>query len=125
MNKKLSALFNEVPLKPDFNPVRTAIESSQDRPEVAAALKLFASMPPSTGVFANPVRHRLEIPARGDTLEIDIRSFALRGQLFEDEIVTGTADANRVIFVGLFNRTPAPRRQSCLKGFFRTHSNLV
>jgi len=117
MNKKLSALFNEVPLKPDFNPVRTAIESSQDRPEVAAALKLFASMPPSTGVFANPVRHRLEIPARGDTLEIDIRSFALRGQLFEDEIVTGTADANRVIFVGLFNRTPSPEEAKLFERF--------
>jgi len=117
MNKKLSALFNEVPPKPDFDPVRTAIESSRDRPEAAAALKLFASMPPSTGVFANPVRHRLEIPARGDTLEIDIRSFALRGQLFEDDIVIGSADANRVIFAGLFNRIPGPEEEKLFGRF--------
>ena len=109
MNKTLSALFNAVPRKSDFNPVRTAIESSQDRPEVAAALKLFASMPPSTAVFANPVRHRLGIAASDTTLELDIRSFALRGKLFEEDIITGVADAIRVVFVGLFDRVPEPQ----------------
>ncbi len=90
MDKKLHALFNEVPPKSDFDPVKIAIESSQDKPEIAAALKLFASMPPSTGVFANPVRYHLEIPASGATLEIDIRSFAIRGKLFEEDIITGS-----------------------------------
>src|SRR4249919_2342650 len=106
MNKTLSALFNEVPRKSDFNPVRAAIERSEDRPDVAAALKLYASMPPSTAVFANPVRHRLGIPASDTTLELEIRSFALRGKLFEEDIVTGVADAIRVVFVGLFDRVP-------------------
>jgi citrate synthase len=117
MNKKLSALFNEVPRKSNFNPVRTAIESSEDRPEVAAALKLFASMPPSTAVFANPVRHRLEIPASDTTLELDIRSFAMRGKLFEEDIVKGVADAIRVVFVGLFDRVPEPQDTKLFANF--------
>jgi len=117
MNKKLSVLFNEVPRKPDFNPVRTAIDSSQDRPDVAAALKFFASMPPSTAVFANPVRHRLEMPASDATLEIDIRSFALRGRLFEEDIVSGVADPMRVVFVGLFDRLPEPQDAKLFAGF--------
>ena len=37
-------------------------------------------------------------------LELDIRSFAIRGCLLEEDIVTGSADAIRVIFVGLFGR---------------------
>jgi citrate synthase len=109
MNKKVSTLFNEVPLKSEFNPLRTAIVTSGDRPEVAAALKLFASMPPSTKVFANPVRHRLGIPASDTNLELDIRSFALRGKLLEEDIVSGVADAIRVVFVGLFDRVPEPQ----------------
>jgi citrate synthase len=107
MDKCISALFSEVPVKPDFNPIRTAIENSQDRPDVAAALKHFASMPPATRVFANPARHRLEVPAAsGATLELGIRSFTLRGKLQEEDIVNGTADAVRMIFAGLFDRVP-------------------
>jgi len=106
MNKKFSALFSEVPPPPDFNPVKKAIGCSQDRPEVAAALKLFASMPPSTSVFGNPVRYHLEIPANDAILELSVRSFTVRGKIFEDDIIAGTADAIRVIFVGLFGRIP-------------------
>jgi citrate synthase len=106
MNKQISTLFSQVPAKPEFNPVKAAIENSHDRPDVAAALKQFASMPPSTGVFANPVRHRLEIPVNGEPLELDIRSFTVRGRLLEEDIVHGDADAIRVIFTGLFDRIP-------------------
>ena len=102
----MSALFSEVPAKSEFNPIQSAIEASQDRPAVAAALKLFASMPASTRVFANPPRYRLEVPASGATLELDIRSFTLRGKLQEEDIVNGRADAVGVIFAGLFDRVP-------------------
>jgi citrate synthase len=106
MNKQISTLFSQVPAKPEFNPVKAAIENSNDMPNVAAALKHFASMPPSTGVFANPVRHRLKLPVNGESLELDIRSFAVRGRLLEEDIVHGDADAVRVIFTGLFDRVP-------------------
>ncbi len=106
MDSKLAAIFSEVPVKPDYNPVRKAIETSKDKPEVAAALKLFSSMPPSTGVLANPVRHHHRVRAGAATLELDIRSFAVRGQLFEEDIVAGKSDAIQLIFVGLFGRMP-------------------
>src|SRR5215831_14745534 len=48
MDPRLLAIFSNVPPKPDYDPVRKSIESSKDRPEVAAALKLFSSMPSST-----------------------------------------------------------------------------
>jgi hypothetical protein len=57
MNPRLLSVFSEVPAKPEYYPVRDAIEGSKDRSEVLAALKLFSSMPQSTAVFANPVRH--------------------------------------------------------------------
>jgi citrate synthase len=107
MNSNLLAIFSGVPAKPDYNPVRRSIEASADRPDVVAALKLFSSMPPSTGVLANPVRHHHQIAAGKTTLELDIRSFTVRGQLFEEDIVSGKADAIDVIFVGLFGRYPA------------------
>src|SRR5262249_1655278 len=117
MDTKLSALFSEVPGKPDYNPVRTAIESSKDRPDVAAALKLFVSMPPSTGVLANPVRHKHQLPARNATLELDIRSFTVRGKLFEEDIVTGKADAVSVICMGLFGRLPTDEEARLFRQF--------
>jgi citrate synthase len=117
MIKKLSALFDEVPPKSDFNPVKSAIANSQGNAEVAAALKLFASMPASTALFANPVRHHLEVPAGGAVLELDIRSFTVRGKIFEEDIVTGTADAISVIFVGLFGRIPEPPEAKLFAAF--------
>src|SRR5579884_2777460 len=106
MDEKLASLFAQVPPRPDYNPVRKAIDASKDRPETANALKFFISMPPSTSVLANPVRHKLEAPARDATLELDVRSFTIRGKLFEEDIVSGKADAVRVIFAGLFDRFP-------------------
>src|SRR5215467_14432956 len=106
MNSTLPSIFTEVPSKPDYNPVRKSIEASADRPEVAAALKLFSSMPPSTAVLANPVRHHHQLPAANTTLEVDIRSFTVRGRVFEEDIVAGKVDAIGVIFAGLFGRCP-------------------
>lgn len=106
MNKKLSALLSQVPARPSHNPVAKAMELSKESPAVVAALKLFASMPPSTGVLANPVRHHQSVPCTGGSLELEIRSFTVRGKVFEDDIIAGTTDAIRLIFVGLFDRDP-------------------
>jgi citrate synthase len=81
-----------------------------------SALQRVASMPPSTGVIANPVRHHCMIHCGNQAIELNIRSFAIRGCLLEEDIVTGAADAVRSIFVGLFGRFPT---RSELKAFPR------
>jgi citrate synthase len=101
--KRSPAFLSELPAAPEYNPVRVAIGRSTDK-EITAALQLFASMPPSTGVFANPVRYHHTVNCTGSPLELDTRSFGIRGCLLEEDIVTGSADAFRVIFVGLFGR---------------------
>lgn len=103
MPKRWPPFLSELPSAPEYSPVGTAIAKTNDS-EIAAALRLFASMPPSTGVLANPVRHHLPIACNGVALELNIRSFGIRGCLLEEDIVTGAADATRVIFVGLFGR---------------------
>src|SRR5438105_12431467 len=95
--------LSELPDAPEYNPVRAAVGKATDT-EIAAALHLFASMPPSTGVFANPVRYHHRLSCNGTPLELNIRSFGIRGCLLEEDIVTGSADAFRTIFVGLFGR---------------------
>src|SRR5262245_13845322 len=110
MMKHLPAFLSELPPAPRFNPVRKAIEKTND-PEVAAALGLFASMPPSTDVLANPVRYQRTVICNDLPLQLSIRSFGLRGCLLEEDIVTGSADAVRVIFVGLFGRFPTSAEQ--------------
>src|SRR3989454_3841419 len=101
--KRLPLFLSELPAAPEYNPVSKAIAKTNDS-EIAAALRLFASMPPSTGVLANPVRYHHPITCNGFLLELNIRSFGVRGCLLEEDIVTGLADAIRVIFVGLFGR---------------------
>src|SRR6516225_92801 len=68
---------------------------------------LFSQVPPKPEY--NPVRKA--------TLELDIRSFTVRGKLFEEDIVTGRADAIRVIFVGLFGRPPEESEARQLRQF--------
>src|SRR5262245_40155604 len=97
--------MTELPAPPDYHPVDKAIGKTND-PEIAAALRLFASMPPSTGVLANPVRYHHTVTCRETPVELSIRSFGLRGCLLEEDIVTGSVEAMRVIFVGLFGRFP-------------------
>jgi citrate synthase len=109
--KKVPAFFSELPAVPEYNPVTRAIEKAAD-PEIVAALRLFASMPPSTGVFANPVRYHQTVTCGADSLDLSIRSFGLRGRLMEEDIIAGSADAVRTIFVGLFGRFPTPREHS-------------
>ena len=103
MPKRPPAFLSELPAPPDYRPVADAIARTKDS-EAAAALQLFASMPPSTGVLANPVRYHREIRCGTVSLELSIRSYGIRGCLLEEDIVTGSADAISVIFVGLFGR---------------------
>ena len=103
MPQRLPHFLSELPAAPEYNPVSKAIAKTSDS-EIASALRLFASMPPSTGVLANPVRYHHPIACNGFLLELNIRSFGVRGCLLEEDIVTGSADAIRVIFVGLFGR---------------------
>src|SRR5437879_8903918 len=101
--QRLPHFLSESPAAPEYNPVSKAIAKTSDS-EIAAALRLFASMPPSTGVLANHVRYHHPIACDGFPLELNIRSFGVRGCLLEEDIVTGSADAFRAIFVGLFGR---------------------
>src|SRR5215467_13637190 len=117
MNSTLPSIFTEVPSKPDYNPVRKSMEASADRAEVAAALKLFSSMPSSTAVLANPVRHHHQLAATNTTLQVDIRSFTVRGRVFEEDIVSGRVDAIGVIFAGLFGRSPTDEESRLLQQY--------
>ena len=83
MDKRLSALLSIVPPKPDYDPVRRAIDDTDTKPEVAAVLKQFASVPPATGVLANPVRHHQTVTCDNASLDLSIRSFTLRGTLMD------------------------------------------
>ena len=114
MKKRLPAFFSEVPPAPQYNPVAKAIEKTTDA-ETAAALRLFSSMPASTSVFANPVRYHLTIRCGETPVELSIRSFALRGCLFEENIAAGASDAVRTIFAGLFGRSPLPAEYSVFR----------
>ncbi|PYS53507.1 MAG: hypothetical protein DMG13_12120 [Acidobacteria bacterium] len=117
MEKYLSDLFSIVPPKPDHDPVRKAAARCAEDFEVASVLRQFASMPPSTAVLANPVRHHLSVVCGQTQLQLNIRSFSIRGLLFEEDIVTGAADPLRVIFVGLFGRFPTGVEMNLFSGF--------
>jgi hypothetical protein len=103
MEKRLSTLLSIVPPKPDYDRVRRAIEDADTKPEVAAVLKQFASMPPSTGILANPVRHQRTMRAITPPLDLSIRSFTVQGMLMEEHR-RGCGGPPEVIFVGLFGR---------------------
>lgn len=115
MPRRAPHFLSELPVAPEYSPVSRAIAKTSDS-EIAAALRLFSSMPPSTEVLANPVRYHQSITCNGDPLELNIRSYGMRGCLLEEDIVTGSVDAVRVIFVGLFGRfaTAAERRSFCV-----------
>lgn len=105
MPRRLAAFMSELPQAPPYNPVRDAITQTTDT-RAAAALQLFASMPASTGILANPVRYHHTVRCGEEKVELSIRSFGIRGCLFEEDIVTGAADPFLTIFVGLFGRFP-------------------
>ena len=118
--------MSEIPAVSEYNPVREALAGTNDS-HIAPALRSFASMPPSTAVFANPVRYYRAVACGGTSVDLSIRSFAIRGCLLEEDIITGSADAVRVIFVGLFGRfaTAGERRSfsSLLAREFNTAVN--
>ena len=119
MPGKSLAFMSELPEAPRYQPVRDAISQTTDA-KASAALQLFASMPASTGVLANPVRYHDTVRCNGEPIEVSIRSFGIRGCLFEEDIVTGRADTFRTVFVGLFGRFPQVDE---LRAFSRLLSN--
>ena len=97
-------IFAVLPSAPDYNPVKTAIARAEELGEkpIATTLGYFATMPASTGIIANPVLHHTPVDCNGTTITLDIRSFTIRGQVPESEIVAGKVGPIDVIFCGLF-----------------------
>jgi hypothetical protein len=118
MSNDLQSLLEEVPSRPNYNPTQTAIAEATGSglTSVVNVLKQFASMPPSTGIIANPVRYKGALDCSGASVLTDVRSFTIRGILFEEDIVTGAADTIRVIFAGLFGRLPRSPEEAGLLG---------
>ena len=118
MSKDLQSLLAEVPPKPNYNPTQTAINEAANSglTGVVTVLKQFTSMPPSTGIIANPVRYKGTLDCNGTPVLTDVRSFTIRGILFEEDVVTGAADTIRVIFTGLFGREPQDAGEAKLLG---------
>ena len=104
MSKDLQSLLGEVPPKPNYNPTQSAVAeaTASGQTNVVNVLKQFSSMPPSTGIIANPVRYKGSLDCNGTPVLTDVRSFTIRGILFEEDVVTGAMDTINVIFAGLF-----------------------
>jgi hypothetical protein len=118
MSNDLQSLLAEVPQKPNFNPTQSAISEATGSglTGIVGVLKQFSSMPSSTGIIANPVRYKGTLDCDATPVLTDVRSFTIRGILFEEDIVTGAADTLRVIFVGLFGRVPQSTDEAKLLG---------
>src|SRR5262245_59662309 len=116
MTHRNSQFMSELPAVPEYNPVRKAIADTKDS-QTASTLRLFATMPASTPVFANPVRYHRTVACGETSVDLNIRSFGIRGCLLEEDIVTGSADAMRVIFVGLFGRFATAEERRSFSAF--------
>ena len=69
MPGKSFAFMSELPEAPQYQPVRDAISQTTDA-KASAALQLFASMPASTGILANPVRYHNTVRCNGEPIEV-------------------------------------------------------
>ena len=100
--------LSELPAPSDYAPVTEAITRSTElgEAEITKALSGLVSMPQSTTVFANPPLHAANVDCNGTSIELQIRSFSIRGLLSESEIVAGNVTPSHLIFVGLFGRLP-------------------
>lgn len=119
MIRRAVPFLSELPEAPLYDPLREAMTATTE-PKISATLQRFASMPRSTGVIANPVRHHCKVSCGGEPVHLSIRSFAIRGCLLEEDIVTGAAHPTKTIFVGLFGRFPT---SSELRSFSRLLSS--
>ena len=109
LSAALRTLLAEVPAVSSHHPVRDAAARAEELKEgkIAKALRLFVSMPPSTRILANPPLYRATVDCDGTEIQLEIRSFSIRGLIAEHEIVTGAVDPVTLIFVGLFGRRPS------------------
>jgi citrate synthase len=105
MTSRPAPFLSELPEAPLYDPLREVMAATTE-PKIAATLQRFASMPRSTGVIANPVRHHCKVTCGGEAVDLSIRSFAIRGCVLEEDIVTGATNPMKTIFVGLFGCFP-------------------
>lgn len=105
MTSRPAPFLSELPEAPLYDPLREVMAATTE-PKIAATLQRFASMPRSTGVIANPVRHHCKVTCDGEAVDLSIRSFAIRGCVLEEDIVTGATNPMKTIFVGLFGCFP-------------------
>ena len=100
--------LSELPPPSNYTPVSDAIERSQtlEEKEITSTLAGLSSLPQSTAVFANPVQHSATAMCEGTEIELQIRSFSIRGQVREGEIVAGKLTPAQLIYAGLFGRRP-------------------
>ena len=108
----LRGLLSGVPPVSEYSPTSDALKRARElgEKEVAAALKRFLSMPQSTTTLANPSLYKTTVDADGSEVELDIRSYSIRGVVQEDEIVRGEIGPHGLIFAGLFGRRPGRLR---------------
>jgi len=100
--------LSELPSPSDYSPVSTAVEKSTQLGEdqISATLTSLLSLPQSTTVFANPIQHQATVTCSEAEIELQIRSFAIRGLIQESEIVSGQLTPAQLIFTGLFGQQP-------------------
>jgi hypothetical protein len=105
----LRALLSEVPKPSAYTPTSDALTRAKELGEkqIADTLTRFLSMPQATMTLANPVLHRADVHCSGTDVELDIRSYSIRGIVEEHEIVNGALTAPGLIFAGLFGRRAA------------------
>jgi hypothetical protein len=101
----MDTTFGLLPPAPAYNPVKQATARANELGEksIATTLGYFATMPPSTGIIANPVLYHQPVDCNGTTITLDIRSFTIRGVVPEADIVRGSVGPIDVIFAGLFS----------------------
>ena len=99
-------MLSELPQPSDYTPVSDAIERGQTLKEnqIISALTGLSSFPQSTAVFANPVQHSASAICQETEIEFQIRSFTIRGQIREGEIVAGKLTPAQLIYAGLFGK---------------------
>ena len=100
--------LSELPPPSSYAPVSTAVEKSAllGEDQISATLTSLLSLPQSTAVFANPVQHQATATCQDTEIDLQIRSFAIRGLVQEGEIVSGQLTPAQLVFTGLFGQQP-------------------
>jgi len=105
--------LSELPPPSSYAPVSTAVEKSAllGEDQISATLTSLLSLPQSTAVFANPVQHQATATCQDTEIDLQIRSFAIRGLVQEGEIVSGQLTPAQLVFTGLFGQQRCKQRK--------------